>query len=230
MSNSKQSAGQIAQAGADVALNALSQHDDRIDEVEAKLEAAKLNNKNAVRGTTDLDEAKRIKAETTAEVAALTDVRDDLIEERVGLFDDLKLAYEGIGQAKFDIAEQKFKDGMVIAAKGLKAAEPGIAMMAEAYKVLSAQQPFSLLDEAPTQFVRILLLASGKTPKLPNRRHLNSYEEIVAFYGTSQGSQHSLKIAKHDAKTGKWALMDRVSDGFRAGRAAYLKAKAKRAA
>jgi hypothetical protein len=73
-------------------------------------------------------------------------------------------------------------------------------------------------------------MASGKEPQLPNCRHLSSYEEIVAFYDASQGSQHSLKLAKHAEKTGKWALTDRVSDGFRAGRAAYLKARAKQAA
>ena len=103
-------------------------------------------------------------------------------------------------------------------------------MMAEADKVSSAQQPFSLLDEAPTQFVRMFLLVSGKKPKLPNRRQLNGLEEIVAFYGTSVGSQYSLKLAKHETKTGKWALMDRDSDGFRAGRATYQKAQAKQAA
>ena len=96
--------------------------------------------------------------------------------------------------------------------------------------LLLADPRIAKRPEAPTQLVRVFLMASGKEPQLPNRRHLSSYEEIVAFYGTSQGSQHSLKLAKHDAKTGRWALMDRVSDGFRAGRASYLKAGAKQAA
>jgi hypothetical protein len=74
------------------------------------------------------------------------------------------------------------------------------------------------------------MMASGKKPTLPNRRNLNSYEEIIDCCSAGHSSDHSLKIARHDAKTGKWALMDRDSDGFRAGRAAYLKAKAKRAA
>ena len=57
-----------------------------------------------------------------------------------------------------------------------------------------------------------------------------SYEEIIDCYSAAQSSDHSLKIARHDAKTGKWALMDRDSDGFRAVRATYLKARAKQVA
>ncbi len=118
----------------------------------------------------------------------------------------------------------------IITATRSKRFDLGITMAADADKTLSAQEPFSLLDEVPNQMVRIFLKASGKGIKIPNRRQLDSYEAVIDFYGSGQSSQYALKLAKHTEKTGKWALMDRVSDGFRAGRAAYLKARAKRAA
>jgi hypothetical protein len=229
MPNDKQSAGQIAQGSADTALNALSEHDSRIEEAEAALEAAELHNRDAVRGTTDLAEAKQIKMSSTAEVAVYTDLIADLLTERVALVDALTLAFEGIGQAKFDTKEAQYLAGMKIVAKGMKIAEPGITMMADADKTLSAQEPFSLLDEVPNQMVRMFLEASGKGIKIPNRRQLDSYEEIIDFYGSGQSSRYSLKLAKHQEKTGKWSLADRDSDAYRTGRATFLKNKNKRA-